>query len=234
MTVGLVYYSDGRGDQAILEGVRRQLLRCVSQKSIIAVTLAPLDFGRHHLMLTATRGYLTMFRQILTGLEALETDIAFLVEHDVLYHPSHFDFRPPRTDTYYYNLNVFKVDWATGRAVTYETKQTSGLCANRALLVTHYRERVRRVETEGFTRRMGFEPGSHRRKERVDDVPSDVWRSEYPNIDIRHSCNLTANRWSPSQFRTPPVGWTEVTEIPGWGQSVDIRNWVTTKENSHA
>ena len=38
----------------------------------------------------AQRGIVTMFRQILAGLEALDTEYAFCVEHDVLYHPSHF------------------------------------------------------------------------------------------------------------------------------------------------
>lgn len=224
MTTGMVYYSDGRGDPEILEGVRRQLRRCANGHPIVSVTLATVDLG-DNFVLVSPRGYQTLFRQILFGLERLQSDTAFLVEHDVLYHPSHFTFVPPCTDTYYYNLNVWKVDWVTGRAVTYETKQTSGLCADRELLVRHYRERVRRVGAEGFTRRMGFEPGSHGRKERIDDVPSASWRSTFPNIDIRHAHNLTANRWSPSQFRTPPVGWTEATEIPGWGLTGDRHQW---------
>jgi hypothetical protein len=151
--------------------------------------------------------------------EALYTDVAFLCEHDVLYHPSHFEVRPPTDDVYYYNLNVWKVDATTGRAVTYETKQTSGLCANRRLLIEHYRERVARVERDGFSRKMGFEPGSHRRPERVDDVPSDVWRSAWPNVDIRHESNLTASRWSQAEFRDQRHcrGWTEAGEIPGGG-----------------
>ncbi|HET7619143.1 MAG TPA: hypothetical protein VFK20_11585, partial [Vicinamibacterales bacterium] len=141
-----------------------------------------------------------------------------LCEHDVLYHPSHFDVVPPRDDVYYYNLHTIKVDAATGRAVSYVTKQTSGLCANRQLLIEHYRKRIAIVERDGFSRRMGFEPGSHRRKERIDDVPSDVWRSPFANVDIRHTANLTQSRWSPSQFRDQRncQAWTEHTAAPGW------------------
>lgn len=172
----------------------------------------------------AERGYLTMFRQILAGLEALDTDVVFFCEHDVLYHPSHFEFRPPTHDRYYYNLNVWKVDASSGRAVTYETKQTSGLCANRELLLQHYRTRVARVEREGFSRRMGFEPGSHGRAERVDDIPSETWRSGFPNIDIRHDRNLTESRWSPEQFKSQRNcrGWQEADTIPGWGPTEHI------------
>ena len=50
-----------------------------------------------------------MFKQILAGLEALDTDIVFFCEHDVLYYPSHFDFRPLKKDVIYYNTNVWKV-----------------------------------------------------------------------------------------------------------------------------
>jgi hypothetical protein len=43
--------------------------------------------------------------------------------------------------------------------------------------------------------------------------------SEEPNIDIRHGRNLTATRWSKSQFRNQRYtkGWTEAGEVPGWG-----------------
>ena len=170
-------------------------------------------------MLSAERGYLTMFRQILAGLEASDAEIVFLAEHDVLYHPSHFDFVPPRDDTYYYDLNVWKVDAATGRALHYITKQTSGLCASRKLLLDHYRARVARVEREGFTRSMGFEPGTHRTPRGIDDNPSGEWYSAVPNIDVRHGHNLTPSRWRQDQFRNPRScrGWIEAGEVPGWG-----------------
>jgi hypothetical protein len=216
--VGVVYYSDCLPQEAILQASRASIE--ASGLPIVAVTLRRIDWpAANNLMLDAERGYLTMFRQILAGLEALDTDNVFLCEHDVLYHPSHFDFAPPRDDCYYYNVNTWKVDVQTGRAITYVTKQTSGLCARRRLLINHYVRRVERVEREGFSRRQGFEPGSHRRQERIDDIPSDVWRSEFPNLDIRHDRNLTSTRWSPEQFRDQRncQGWQEADEVPGWG-----------------
>jgi hypothetical protein len=221
-TAGIVYYSDNRPDERILEAARASI-----EASGLPIAAVVLNEGFYwpaaeNVSFFGERGYLTMFRQILFGLEALDTEYAFLAEHDVLYHPSHWDFVPPNDSAYYYNVHTFKVDAQTGRAVTYVTKQTSGLCANRQLLVEHYRERVRRVEREGFSRRMGFEPGSHRRPERVDDIPSEVWRSEFPNIDIRHDQNLTSTRWSPEQFRDQRncQGWQEVDTVPGWGRTV--------------
>lgn len=220
---GIVYYSDCRGDADLLETCRQQLTKAAGDLPIVSVTLQPVALGQN-IVLQAERGYLTMFKQILAGLEALDTECAFLAEHDVIYAPEHFTFRPPRDDVYYYNLSWWKVDVETGRAVTYRAKQTSQLCANRELLVKHYRERVRRVEAEGFTRAMGFEPGSHNRKERVDGFPSDTWRSSAPNYDIRHGHNLTPSRWSRDQFKSQRNcrDWRETT--------IDIREALSVQQ----
>lgn len=217
-TKGIVYYSDCQPSQEILEASRRSIE--ASGLPIVAVTLKPIRWpSARNLVLPLERGYLTMFRQILAGLEALDTDYAWLCEHDVIYAREHFLFTPPDDRKYWYDLAVWKVDADSGRAITYETKQTSGLCANRLLLIEHYRKRIARVEHEGFSRKMGFEPGSHGRPERVDDVRSGVWRSAVPNIDIRHAHNLTPSRWHPDQFRDQRNcrGWQEADGVPGWG-----------------
>lgn len=209
---GIVYYSDCRGDADIFQACRSQLIQSAGSLPIVSVTLKPVSLGQN-IVLPLERGYLTMFKQILAGLETLDTEYAFLAEHDVIYTPEHFQFRPPNDSTYFYNLHWWKVDHETGHAVTYTAKQTSQLCANRELLIKHYRERVRRVEADGFTRAMGFEPGSHNRKERIDDVPSDVWRSTQPNYDIRHGHNLTPSRWRQDQFKSQRncQDWRETT-----------------------
>lgn len=227
---GIVYYSDCRADESILEACRGQLKTACNGYPIVSATLTPLAFGRN-IVLPLERGTLAMFRQILAGLEALDTDVAFLCEHDVLYDASHFEFTPPQPDAYFYNLNVWKVSAEDGRAIHYRTKQTSGLCANRELLIAHYRKRIARVEQDGFSRKMGFEPGSHKRPERVDDYPSGIWWSKVPNIDIRHGHNLTQSRWSPEQFRDQRncEGWTESDRVPGWGLTRGrFREFLTT------
>jgi hypothetical protein len=224
LTKGCCYYSDCRPEPVILETVRRQLDR-VRPGPIYSVTLAQVslpDGWRGH-VLEQERGYLTMFRQILAGLERLDTDYAFLVEHDVLYHPSHFDFTPPTKDKVFYNQNVWKLCAETGRALHYLCSQTSGLCAARELLIEHYRKRVVAVEANGFSRRNGFEPGTRQlRHGGFDDLGHDVWMSAAPNIDIRHDKNLTQNRWRKDQFRDQKytAGWTESGVIPSWGQTI--------------
>ena len=215
---GIVQYTENRLDPVIASACRKQLVRAANGIPIVSVSInGPCDLGQN-IELPYERSYLSMFRQILVGLEAIDADIVFLAEHDVAYHPSHFEFVPPRGDVYYYDLAVWKVDAATGRALHYITRQTSGLCASRSLLLEHYRKRVERVERDGFSRKIGFEPVSHGRAERIDDYGAADWRSAAPNVDIRHSQNLTSSRWAQSEFRSQRncQGWTDGDAVPGW------------------
>ena len=224
---GIVFYTDNQLNLQIAHRVQKQLKKI--GLPITSASLKPMTFGRNvHLRLE--RGYLTMFKQILAALEASNADIVYFCEHDVLYHPSHFDFTPPKKDIYYYNTNVWRVRSSDGHALKVDDcKQVSGLCAYRDLLIKHYKERIRRTEAridsyptpyESFTRGMGFEPGTHNRPERIDDFKAESWNSEYPNIDIRHDKNLTPSRWSKGQFRNQKYtqGWIEgsLKVIPGW------------------
>ncbi len=218
---GIIYYSDGLPDPAILKSCQETILS--SGLPIMSATLVPMDFGEN-IYVNLERGYLTMFRQILAALEKSTADIVYFCEHDVLYHKSHFDLLPRRKDTYYYNMNCWQLRMSDGHAVYYDCKRLSGLFGYRDMLITHYKERIRRVESEGFSRKMGFEPGTHGRAERVDDLKAEGMRSEFPNIDLRHDRNLTGSRWSQSEFRSQRncQGWIESDEIPGWGKGEDI------------
>ena len=224
---GIIYYTDNQLDPTFASAVQNRLVRVSGGVlPIVAVGIKPFVWpAAKVIVLPLRRGFAAMFRQILAALEAQTTDVVFFCEHDVLYSPSHFTFTPLRRDIYYYNQAVWRVDAITGRAVTYLTKQTSGLCADRQLLIRHYRERIRRIEAEGghYQYKMGFEPGSHGRPQRVDDNGSEVWQSTVPNIDIRHEQSLTASRWSPTEFRSLRScrGWTEADEVPGWGRTKD-------------
>ena len=91
-------------------------------------------------------------------------------------------------------------------------------------MIEHYKKRIALVEKNGFSRRIGFEPGTHNRPERVDNFKADEWRSEFPNVDIKHGKNLTTARWKQSEFRSQKncQNWKEADEILGWGKGNTI------------
>jgi glycosyltransferase involved in cell wall biosynthesis len=223
---GVVFYTDNQLKVKIAHTVQKNLRNICKAKGIpiVSVSLKPMTFGDKNVRLPLKRGYLTMFKQILAGLEALDTEFAFLIDHDVLYHPTHFDFTPPRNDVYYYNQNVWRIRTTDGFALHYHFY--SGCCANRQFLINHYRTRIKKIEdlmAKGepiHWRGMGFEAGTHARAERIDDYKADIWNSEFPNIDIRYGNNLTSSRWKKEEFRSQRncQGWEEsnVDKIHGW------------------
>jgi hypothetical protein len=215
----IVYYTDNQLDPTIMAACQRQLER--AGFPIVSVSLRPIDFGCNAVV-EGERGPLTMFRQILGGLEIVAeeglADVVFFAEHDVLYHPTHFEFEPEDPALVYYNNHVWKVDAENGRALFHYSNHTSQLCARLPLLLGHYRRRVAICEERGFSRKMGFEPGTHGRPERVDDLRCDTWMGEHPNLDLRHGDNLTQTRWRREEFRNQRFtrGWTEADHVPPW------------------
>ncbi|MDO8487690.1 MAG: glycosyltransferase family 2 protein, partial [bacterium] len=190
---GIIYYTDNQLDLKIAHAVQERLKQISETKHlpITSCSLKKMSFGVKNVHFPSLkRGYLTMFKQILAGLEHSKAEVVFFCEHDVLYQPSHFDFTPPDKDKFYYNENVWKVDPQTGLALHYDCKQVSGICVYRETALKHYSKRVEMVQRNGFSMKMGFEPGTHHRTERVDDLTSGSWKSPFPNIDIRHGHNL--------------------------------------------
>ena len=225
-TKGIIFYTDNQLNLKIAHRVQNQL-RKISKSlgiPIVSASLKPMDFGKN-VYLPLQRGYLTMFKQMLAALEANDSDVIFFTEHDVLYHPTHFDFNPTDKNTFYYNQNVWFLRTKDGHALHFDVNQLSGLCAYRESLLMHFRERCEMVEKEGFTRRMGFEPMTHRRIKWKNTFKLGTWKSEYPNIDIRHPGNATGQRWRKDQFRNQRllINWTETDdEIPGWGPTKEL------------
>lgn len=207
-TKGIIYYTDNRLNLKIARLVQKQI-RSIGLP-IVSSSLKPMDkMGKNICLKGEKRGYLTMFKQILAALEASDADIVFFCEHDNLYHPSHFDFVPPRKDTFYYDHNWWKVR-EDGFAVHWDADQVSGLCCYRDLAIEHYKKRIAEFDPDNFDRK--FEPMSGEK--------SEAWKAEYPCIDIRHTNNLTYNKWSLDHFRKKEtaVNFEESTidKIPGW------------------
>lgn len=214
MKKGIIYYTDSQLDEHIAELCRQQIQTCATKNdidSIVSASLQPLNFGKN-IHLPLKRGYHTMFVQILSCLETSDADIIYFTEHDVLYHPSHFEFIPER-GRFFYNHNFWKVR-EDGMAAHWDADQVSGLCGHRDELVRFYQERVKNFNEATFDRR--FEPMSGN--------GAQAWKSPYPNIDIRHKQNLTGNKWSLSDFRRKDTAknfeLSVIYELPGWPKNL--------------
>jgi len=176
---------------------------------IASVSLKPMNFGNNiHVPLQPSKW--AYFTQILIGLESMKEDIIFFAEEDVLYSKEHFDFTPQEKDTFYYDLNWWKV-WSDGLAARWDARQVSMLCAYRKPLIDFYRDKIKEIEKNGFNR--SYEPFG----KCVD------WKSERSSIDVRHKGNLTRSHRKPEDFRDKSscINWEQggFSEIPGWDEN---------------
>ena len=230
----IIYYTSNKPDKCILEGVQNQILK--AGLPIVSVSLKPIDFGTN-IILNAKPGIMAYFNQILIGLENSTSDYVFFCEHDCLYHPSHFEFNPPRDDTFYYNTNVWKWNYYNHRVITYDHQASvSGLCVNRQLALEFYKRRLNIIYEKGFdkipsfgnpdwARSMGYEPGKHKGN-KLEPALAEEWRSEFPLIDIRHSRCMTVPKMRQESFKKKPENWTEdlIENLPGWVEPWKIVN----------
>jgi len=87
----IIFYTDNKLNLKIAHMVQKQL-KSIGLK-IISSSLKPMTFGINEVT-KEKRGNLAYFKQIVNALERSKADIVYFCEHDVLYHPSHFDFKP--------------------------------------------------------------------------------------------------------------------------------------------
>lgn len=219
-TFGCVYYTNNKPADNIFKACQKQLNKCMEiwKFPIYSISHKPIDFGINTVM-NLENGLLSMYKQIYEGLMQCETDYIFLLEHDVLYHPSHFNFTPIKENHFYYDRNQWHVKAPEGNTVTYLHNDTSMLCAKRDLLIPHIKRAIE-VNTDRFHSSYGISPPRGIPPEEQKGKHYGVYFAEFPTVDIRHPNTLTRVRMSKDQFRSENSrrGWTESDGIPsGWG-----------------
>lgn len=225
MDKGIIYYTDNRLDESIFLIVHDQIMK--AGLPITSCSHAALNFG-YNAVICGERSYLTMMKQIINCLMRSVTKFVFFCEHDVLYPKSHFEFTPSKDNVFYYNDNVWRWDYPTNVAISYDRLiSLSSMCANREFVLEHYRKRMESVNKyglnngrdPGWARKWGYEPGTKKIKRGgFSDDDFETWQSEYPIVDIRHSNTFSPKKVSIESFKHKPIAWKETTidRIPGW------------------
>ena len=227
---GMIFYTDNILPEHVANAVQDQLRKISAEKNIpiVSASLKPLDNMGTNIHVDLPWGRLSMWKQILAALEASTSEYIFFAEHDVLYSPSHFEFTPPRKDTYYYNHNIWKVRLEDDLAIHYHACILSGMCCDRELAIKEFKKRVEVLTAEGKWRSsMGYEPGTRGiRRGGFFDNPWKSWESEVPLVDIKHGHNLTTQRWKKEEYRDQEncTNWEESTadKVPGWTNLIEL------------
>lgn len=225
---GIIFYTDSRIGEPIASKVREYIEG--AGLPITSVSLKrPLAFGENFVV-QGERSYPTMVKQILTALEMSKCDNVFFCEHDVLYHPSHFDFTPLKDNIFYYNDNVWRWWYGNNKAIRHcRMLPLSSLCVNRLFALEHYKKRQQKIEEWGLdvfrsreprlARIWGYEPGTKKmRRGGFSDDDYDTWHSKFPVIDIRHRGTFSSPKITLDSFKHKPSDWEEIPidDIEGW------------------
>ena len=226
MDKGIIYYTNNRlKEESLFLAVQEQIKK--SGLPIVSCSLKPIDFGKN-IVYNGRSGIISYFTQIYTALKNSTNKYVFFCEHDVFYHPSHFEFDPPSDNVFYYNTNVWMWYFYTDKISSYDNLMSvSGICVNRELALNFYKNRLKIIYDRGYdkiwtwgnplwARKMGYEPG--KKNQEGENATRETWRSKFSNIDVKHTRNITPAKTSLADFRKKPDNWYESTinELPGW------------------
>ena len=241
----LLYLTDNTLEPEIMELCQRVLLREAGDIPIVSVSQKPIDLGHNICVGEIGRSWLSLYRQIHAGLEAVETDNVVIVEHDCLYTFDHLSYKISDPGVFHYNANHWLVNWHGNHPefegmYSYWARRTalSQLVCAKALLLESTREVLGLIDN-GLNVAQGLrfygEPGVKSKqfeiayveassgrstqlqaylKDYVTKYTSKFFRTEIPNLDIRHSSN----------FSGPKRGKHRCYEIPYWGRFEDVIN----------
>ena len=232
----IIFITNNVLDPKIFNLCQKFLVIAAENIPIVSVSQESMNLGRNICVGKIGSSWLNIYKQQLIGLKATDSKYIAIAEHDVLYVPEHFQFIPPRDDTFYYNENRWFVQYE-GNHPEYNNmyskvnklKALSQLICSRKLLIESIEERLYLIDSGiKMMRRLG-EPGAF-----VPDIvkgaqiatsgsklylrpfldkhlkkfKSEFFKTKNPNIDIRHKNNFTG----------PRRGKNRCFSIPYWGE----------------
>lgn len=231
----IVMFTDNSLNGQIASKCRELLLEVAGDIPVICVSQKPLDFGRNICVGDIGRSHLSLFKQLAIGIEAAQTPIVIMAEHDCLYTNEHFNWCPPQLDVFYYNVNVWYLQYGgrhNGLFSYHKRRALSQLIVGRDIALEAAQERVELLEN-GYTLVKGAagacEPGCLDDKAFIKpelnpiykDLGKDPtkWKAErfstqLSNLDIRHGDNFSGGRRGTNRCYTLPY-WGTLKDIMG-------------------
>lgn len=107
----IIYYTDNALDPEIAGKCMDLLVHAADGTPIISVSQKPVELGENVCVGDIGRSWLSLYKQLLAGLEAAQTKYVVMAEHDCIYTKEHLSWKPPTDDTFYYNDNCWLLQW---------------------------------------------------------------------------------------------------------------------------
>jgi hypothetical protein len=232
--------TDNSVSDEIFEAVKRNLIKEAGNIPIVCVSHEPVDLGTNIFIGKQKRSWLTLYKQLLIGLKKIQTKYVYITEHDCLYSREHFEFTPPSDKKFYYNENVWFVQWGgshpelNGMYSRYWSPKDwpkrlalSQLVCNTRLYRKVMEERVKLLDEDIKNIDHAGEPGITKLREyaksgrpmflkqfmkTLEHEKYETFKTKIPNLDIKHGANFTG----------PKRGVNRCYELPYWGKFKEI------------
>jgi len=105
--ISVLYLTDNALDAVVRDTTLRYLYKAIGDIPLVSASQKPVDVGKNVAVGDIGRSGLSMYKQMLAGLDLIDTKYVAIAEHDCIYASEHFDFRPPDDEFFWYNLNVW-------------------------------------------------------------------------------------------------------------------------------
>lgn len=219
MNTTILYYSDNSLDKDI-ETLCVNTLKKM-KNPIVSVTQEPMDLGTNICVGKIGRSWLNLYKQLYQAVVATNTKYVATAENDCLYTQEHYDWIPPRDDTFYYNENVWFVQWGGNHPElngmysswwSKERKALSQLICDRELLKKDLELKLSILDEDSDFKnfKQVGEPGAMQLKKVRQRAKSGrsmylkvgledyleaqrcaTFKTKLPNVDIKHGSNFT-------------------------------------------
>lgn len=240
----IIYLTDNSLDEALAARVREILVREARGIPIVSVSQKPVDLGLNVCVGEIGRNWVSLYSQLIAGIDASGSEYVGICEHDCLYTHEHLSWIPPRDDVFFYNANCWLVQWGGNHPelngmYSYWPRRLalSQLVCDAALLRESVTERLELLK-DGSTITREFlgcgEPGVV--SERALRTARDAARSGKP-IQIQRYLNDYLRKYTSESFETqspnldirhgtnftgPKRGKKRCYELPYWGRFAEV------------
>ncbi len=167
-----LYLTDNSVEPKLDKRIKELLLEATGDISLVSVSQKPIDLGKNICVGEIGSCAVSMFKQMVTGLKVIDTPLVAIAEHDCIYSKEHFAFRPPDDRYFWYNTNVWLVQYHNPKFPEYDgmfsfwngRRVQSQLICNTSLLLEATEKRLEIASADEWpkdwtTSRIG-EPGT--------------------------------------------------------------------------
>jgi hypothetical protein len=244
----ILYLTDNSVPAEIGDMCKRILLREAGDIPIVSVSQKPIEFGQNVCVGEIGRSWMSLYKQILVGLDVIHTENVVIAEHDCLYTHEHLSYQPAFPGAFWYNYNHWLVQWHGNHPeldgmYSYWPKRTAlSQLVCKGDLLWQSTEEVMRLLDLGLRVEKGLhwygEPGQTSEQFRKAFVEASSGRSTQLQMYLKdyvtkyqtnyfETFNPNLDIRHSSNFTGPKRGKNRTFDLPPWGKFAEVINGIS-------